>query len=93
MSAFADSVFLIEAIVKISALGFAMDEGSYLRDNWNRIDKMNVENIIEIEGLFIAIGQETNNEAFSNVVDLENGYIQELGSHEEEYVPDFNLDI
>ena len=24
-------------------------------------------------------------------LDLENGYIQELGEHEEEYVPDFNL--
>lgn len=24
-------------------------------------------------------------------LDLQNGYIQELGSHEEEYVPDFNL--
>jgi putative pyruvate formate lyase activating enzyme len=23
---------------------------------------------------------------------LENGYIQELGEHEEEYVPNFNLD-
>ena len=25
-------------------------------------------------------------------LNLENGYIQELGEHEEEYVPDFNLD-
>ena len=24
-------------------------------------------------------------------LDLQNGYIQELGNHEEEYVPDFNL--
>ena len=24
-------------------------------------------------------------------LDLQNGYIQELGSHEEEYVPNFNL--
>ncbi|MBQ2916986.1 MAG: radical SAM protein, partial [Clostridia bacterium] len=24
-------------------------------------------------------------------LDLENGYIQELGEHEEEYVPDFDL--
>ena len=26
-------------------------------------------------------------------LDLENGYIQELGEHEEEYVPDFNLNF
>ena len=26
-------------------------------------------------------------------LNIENGYIQELGEHEEEYVPDFNLDI
>ena len=25
-------------------------------------------------------------------LNLENGYIQELGEHEEEYVPNFNLD-
>ena len=27
-----------EALIKIIALGFVMDEGSYLRDNWNKID-------------------------------------------------------
>ena len=26
-------------------------------------------------------------------LDLQNGYIQELGKHEEEYVPDFNCNI
>ena len=26
-------------------------------------------------------------------LNIENGYIQELGEHEEEYVPDFNLDM
>ena len=31
-------IFLIEAILKICALGFAFDEGSYLTDNWNKID-------------------------------------------------------
>ena len=29
-------------------------------------------------------------EEFLFWLDLENGYIQELGDHEEEYVPDFN---
>ena len=35
---FLNTVFLLEAITKICALGFALDEGSYLSDNWNKID-------------------------------------------------------
>ena len=35
---FFNIVFLIECFVKVIALGFVMDEGSYLRDNWNKID-------------------------------------------------------
>lgn len=31
-------VFLFEMVFKIIALGFVLDEGSYLKDNWNRID-------------------------------------------------------
>ena len=31
-------IFLIEAIVKIIAMGFTFDEETYLRDNWNKID-------------------------------------------------------
>lgn len=31
-------VFLAEMIFKIVALGFVLDEGSYLKDNWNKID-------------------------------------------------------
>lgn len=34
--------------------------------------------VIEVNGLFIAIGQEPKNEIFSNVVDLENGYIKTI---------------
>ena len=30
--------FNLECILKIIALGFAMDEGSYLRDSWNKLD-------------------------------------------------------
>ena len=30
--------FILEMTLKIIALGFAMDEGSYLRDSWNRLD-------------------------------------------------------
>ena len=32
-------------------------------------------------------------EKYLYILDLENGYIQELGEHEEEYVPDFNLEF
>ena len=31
-------LFLLECLAKIFAMGFVMDEGSYLRDNWNKID-------------------------------------------------------
>ena len=31
-------IFLLEAIFKIIAMGIVLDEGSYLRDNWNKID-------------------------------------------------------
>ena len=30
--------FFLEMITKIMALGLIMDDGSYLRDNWNRLD-------------------------------------------------------
>ena len=30
--------FNVECVLKIIALGFAMDEGSYLRDSWNKLD-------------------------------------------------------
>ena len=31
-------LFFIECVFKIIALGFSMDEGSYLRDSWNKLD-------------------------------------------------------
>jgi hypothetical protein len=31
-------LFLLEMLVKLVALGVIMDDGSYLRDNWNRLD-------------------------------------------------------
>lgn len=31
-------LFLLEMVFKLIALGVVMDEGSYLRDNWNRLD-------------------------------------------------------
>ena len=33
---------------------------------------------LEVDGLFIAVGQIPNNEIFQNVVDLENGYIKSV---------------
>lgn len=40
------------------------------------IDKGNKEETINIDGLFIAIGQTPNNEIFGNLIELENGYIK-----------------
>lgn len=31
-------LFIMEFVFKVLALGFAMDEGSYLRDSWNKLD-------------------------------------------------------
>jgi hypothetical protein len=31
-------LFIIEMTIKICALGFVMDKGSYLRESWNRLD-------------------------------------------------------
>jgi hypothetical protein len=31
-------LFFLEMVIKIIALGLIMDDGSYLRDNWNRLD-------------------------------------------------------
>ena len=31
-------LFIFECILKVIALGFAMDDGSYLRDSWNGLD-------------------------------------------------------
>ena len=33
-------IFLIEALIKIIAMGLVFDEGTYLRDNWNKIDAL-----------------------------------------------------
>ena len=41
--------------------------------------KITKEELEEVENYIFELG-------------LENGYIQELGEHEEEYVPNFNLD-
>ena len=30
--------FFIEFLLKLVALGFVMDEGSYLRESWNQLD-------------------------------------------------------
>ena len=31
-------IFILECVLKVIAVGFAMDEGSYLRDSWNGLD-------------------------------------------------------
>lgn len=33
-----NGIFIFEFIVKIIAMGFALDPGTYLRDNWNLLD-------------------------------------------------------
>ena len=46
-------IFLLEAFFKIVAMGVALDEGSYLRDNWNKIDIVIVIcSIFDFQNLF-----------------------------------------
>ena len=46
-------IFLLEAVFKIIAMGIAIDEGSYLRDNWNKIDIIIVVcSIFDFQNLF-----------------------------------------
>ena len=33
-----NNLFNVECVLKVLALGFAMDDGSYLRDAWNKLD-------------------------------------------------------
>lgn len=35
---FLNFAFLFECVTKITALGFVMDNGSYLRESWNQLD-------------------------------------------------------
>lgn len=32
------AVFAMESLIKMISLGFALDEGSYLRDDWSKLD-------------------------------------------------------
>ena len=46
-------VFFLECIAKVLAMGFVLDEGSYLRDNWNKIDIIIVLcSIFDFQNLF-----------------------------------------
>ena len=63
VDAFFNAIFMLEAVVKICALGFVMDEGSYLRDNWNKIDIIIVIcSIFDFENLIekYAVGGQSN---------------------------------
>jgi hypothetical protein len=56
-------IFLGEMILKLIALGFVMGDGTYIRDNWNRIDFIIVVvSIIDLQGLITKMtGSAANN--------------------------------
>ena len=63
---FFNFVFLFEMIIKIIALGFIMDEGTYVRDNWNKIDLIIVVvSLIDIQSLVQKYLQNNNNASSS----------------------------
>ena len=46
-------IFFLECLAKVFAMGFTLDEGSYLRDNWNKIDIIIVIcSIFDFQNLF-----------------------------------------
>ena len=67
-------VFLLEAVAKVIALGFVLDEGSYLRDNWNKIDIIIVIcSIFDFQNLFtkyVGDGASTSSLQFLKVLKL-----------------------
>ena len=67
-------IFLLEAVFKVSAMGFVLDEGSYLRDNWNKIDIIIVIcSIFDFQNLFtkyIGNGGSTSSLQFLKVLRL-----------------------
>ena len=71
---FFNVIFLLEAIIKICALGFALDEGSYLSDNWNKIDIIIVIcSIFDYENIFekyVIGGEENSSSQFLKVLRL-----------------------
>src|SRR5690606_3459077 len=54
---FFNIMFVSEMVLKIIALGFVMDEGSYLRDSWNQMDIIIVLfSLIDMPTIFQTIG-------------------------------------
>ena len=54
-------LFTFEMILKVVALGFVLDEGSYLRDNWNKIDLVIViVSLIDIQSIVTKYFQNNN---------------------------------
>jgi hypothetical protein len=59
-------IFLAEMIFKIIALGFVMDKGSYLQDNWNKIDfVIVVVSLIDLQGLLSKMTGNQNSSSLS----------------------------
>jgi hypothetical protein len=56
-------IFLFEMVMKIISLGFVMGEGTYLKDNWNRIDFIICcVSIIDLQGILgkYSLGSESS---------------------------------
>ena len=59
-------LFTFEMILKVIALGFVLDEGSYLRDHWNKIDLVIVVvSLIDIQSIVTKYFQNNNNNSNS----------------------------
>ena len=67
-------VFLFEMIIKIIALGMIIDEGSYLRDNWNKIDlAISLVSLIDIQSIidkYINNNGSTSSNSFLQILRL-----------------------
>ena len=63
--------------------------GNYIKELGKTLDEKEYEKI----GRKISRREYKEVEKYMYTLGLENGYIQDLGEHEEEYVPKFNLGI
>lgn len=66
-------IFISEFIIKTISLGFVMDEGSYLRDHWNKLDFLiMIIQLIEIQTIAIKLegGDISNSSQFIKILRL-----------------------
>jgi hypothetical protein len=66
-------IFITEFIIKTISLGFVLDEGSYLRDHWNKMDFfIMIIQLLELQTIALKLegGDNTNSSQFIKILRL-----------------------